>query len=246
MLTDAKLNANRAKAQSSTGPRTPEGKAKVALNSATHGLFSSRDLVLPDEQAEYDQLRADLEAELCPATALERTHAAEILHAAWRLRRCALAEAGLTTDSTLQSGLDPIDRARAHARNNLRRATEDLSRLQTERQLRAELNPESDPETQGLVSRQNIARALAQDARRQLSLRKLKGDEGFDSVLRRAAQQIADEKNSAPITKQTHAPNQPIARNAPCPCRSGDKYKRCCGRQAPGQINNPPGSGPNE
>ena len=240
MLTDAKLNANRVSAQSSTGPRTPEGKAKVALNSATHGLFSSRDLVLPDEQAEYDELRADLEAELRPATALERTHAAEILHAAWRLRRCALAEAGLTTDSTVQSGLDPIDRARAHARNNLRRATEDLSRLQTERQLRAELNPESDPETQGLVSRQNIARALAQDARRQLSLRKLKGDEGFDSVLRRAAQQIADEKNSAPITKQTHAPNQPIARNAPCPCRSGDKYKRCCGRQAPGKISNIP------
>ena len=209
MLTDAKLNANRANAQSSTGPRTPEGKAKVALNSATHGLFSSRDLVLPEEQAEYDELRADLEAELCPATALERTHAAEI-HAAWRLRRCALAEAGLTTDSTLQSGLDPIDRARAHARNNLRRATEDLSRLQTERQLRAELNPDADPETQGLVSRQNIVRALAQDARRQLALHKLKGDEGFDSVLRRAAQQIADEKNSAPITKQTHVPNQPI------------------------------------
>jgi len=179
MLTDAKLNANRANAQASTGPRTPEGKAKVALNSATHGLFSSRDLVLPDEQAEYDQLRADLEAELCPATALERTHAAEILHAAWRLRRCALAEAGLTTDSTVQSGLDPIDRARAHARNNLRRATEDLSRLQTERQLRAELNPDSGPEPEGLVSRQNIARALAHDARRQLTLRKLKGDEGF-------------------------------------------------------------------
>jgi hypothetical protein len=67
MLTDAKLNANRANAQSSTGPRTPEGKAKVALNSATHGLFSSRDLVLPDEQAEYDELRANLEPELRPA-----------------------------------------------------------------------------------------------------------------------------------------------------------------------------------
>ncbi len=25
----------------------------------------------------------------------------------------------------------------------------------------------------------------------------------------------------------------PIARNAPCPCKSGQKYKRCCGRLAP-------------
>ena len=28
-------------------------------------------------------------------------------------------------------------------------------------------------------------------------------------------------------------PAPAIARNAPCPCNSGDKYKRCCGRQAP-------------
>lgn len=25
-------------------------------------------------------------------------------------------------------------------------------------------------------------------------------------------------------------PNQPVARNAPCPCGSGRKYKRCCGK----------------
>jgi uncharacterized protein YecA (UPF0149 family) len=25
----------------------------------------------------------------------------------------------------------------------------------------------------------------------------------------------------------------PIARNALCPCRSGEKYKRCCGKTAP-------------
>ncbi len=28
-------------------------------------------------------------------------------------------------------------------------------------------------------------------------------------------------------------PRPQIARNALCPCNSGDKYKRCCGRQAP-------------
>jgi hypothetical protein len=214
-VTEEKLNANKSNAQFSTGPRTSEGKARVAANSVTLGLFASRDLIRPEERAEYDELRAALEAELRPASAMERTHAMEILHASWRLRRCALVEAGLT-ESTVQSGLDPmedaastaqtqaaVDRARADARNNLRRASEDLSRLQTERLLRAELDPGSDPEPEGLVSRQNISKALAHDARGRLALSKLKGDEGIESILLRAVRQMAGEKKSGSITKQT-------------------------------------------
>ena len=34
------------------------------------------------------------------------------------------------------------------------------------------------------------------------------------------------------IAKQT----QFIPRSAPCPCGSGDKYKRCCGRNAPALL----------
>jgi uncharacterized protein YchJ len=55
----------------------------------------------------------------------------------------------------------------------------------------------------------------------------------------------------APTTKQTQSPATPTApeveelcvapadipRGAPCPCGSGQKYKRCCGRDAPGVIN---------
>jgi len=225
MLTDAKFAANQANAQHSTGPRTPEGKAAVSQNSVTLGLFAARDLVRPEDQSEYDELRAGLEAELCPATTMERTHAMEILHASWRLRRCAVVEAGLL-ESTLHSGLDPmessadsavtqasIDRARAHARNNLRRASEDLSRLQTERRLRAELEtpdaPDA-PKTEGLASHQSMTKTLALDVRRRLSLRKLAGTDTFESLLRHALAQ----KNT-PITKQTHgfpenAPSAPF------------------------------------
>ena len=32
---------------------------------------------------------------------------------------------------------------------------------------------------------------------------------------------------------------EPIARNSPCPCGSGLKYKRCCGAASPGKINLP-------
>jgi hypothetical protein len=130
LTTDARQTANQANAQHSTGPKTPDGKAAVAQNAISLGLFSSRDLVRPEEQSEYDELRASLESHLRPATAMERTHAMEILHAAWRLRRCALVEANLLAP-TLESGLDPmeqdktaattqvkVDRARAQARNS--------------------------------------------------------------------------------------------------------------------------------
>jgi hypothetical protein len=214
MLTDAKLAANQANAQHSTGPRTAEGKAAVAQNSATLGLFCSRDLVRPEEQSEYDELRDSLQSDLRPANAMERTHAMEILHATWRLRRCALVETNLLAP-TLESGLDPmenataagiqatVDRARAHARNNLRLASQDLSRLQTERQLRAELNPDTEPEPAGLVSRAAISKTLAGEVRRQLNLRKLAGSDSLESLVRRA---MAGNNGEIfpPITKQTH------------------------------------------
>jgi len=48
MTTEAQVAANRLNARKSTGPRTEEGKAKVALNAVTHGL-RARGVVLPGE-----------------------------------------------------------------------------------------------------------------------------------------------------------------------------------------------------
>ena len=46
--TPALLVANRANAQKSTGPRTPQGKARVSFNSFKHGRYAA----LPEELAE--------------------------------------------------------------------------------------------------------------------------------------------------------------------------------------------------
>lgn len=45
---------------------------------------------------------------------------------------------------------------------------------------------------------------------------------------------LPDEPNSAP------APVSGPPRNAPCPCGSGLKYKRCCDKAAPAVLNFPP------
>jgi hypothetical protein len=55
MATRRQIAANRRNARRSTGPRTPEGKARVAQNSATHGLYSKTNVLISigETEAEY-------------------------------------------------------------------------------------------------------------------------------------------------------------------------------------------------
>jgi hypothetical protein len=53
------------------------------------------------------------------------------------------------------------------------------------------------------------------------------------------AMRMADQMESKAPQKETENA-APVARNAPCPCGSGMKYKRCCGSASPGKST-PPG-----
>ena len=64
MTTNAQIKANRNNAKKSTGPRTEQGKARVAKNALKHGLLA-RDTVLPGEDAaDFDRQLSALEADL--------------------------------------------------------------------------------------------------------------------------------------------------------------------------------------
>jgi hypothetical protein len=190
MITEPQLIANRTNAQASTGPVTAEGKSRVSRNALTTGLFSAGDFVLRDETEIYAEFCASYEADLSPEGPVEETFAAEIIHAAWRLRRCSTIEASLRFKDgafTIEQTQKSVERARAAAFRIFTRANTELRKIQTER--------------------------------------------------RRAAAP----KHPTPLfTKQTQSdpapPPTPVAltpRGAPCTCGSGQKFKRCCGKDAP-------------
>jgi hypothetical protein len=96
MATEAQIAANRKNAQLSTGPRTDEGKARASGNAVSLGLFTRQNCVQPQEQDEYNNLYNTMWQNLSPAGAMEEMFATEIIRGAWRLRRCATAEADLS------------------------------------------------------------------------------------------------------------------------------------------------------
>jgi hypothetical protein len=255
MATEAQIAANRRNAESSTGPRTKEGKSRSSRNAVTFGIYSAADFVLPEDNALYRLFCENFQKELAPEGSFELILAAEIVHAAWRLRRCSAIESNMV-DPAGEFQLDPmvdpacahaqetVDRARAQSHRNLHRATAELRRLQTERQVRIECLPKDFDTSHlgGLASIKDLEPILALDLRRKLLKHKLEGTDTLEAIMRLTNPPVAPApaepvSEAPPATKRTQSAPPvptPIARSQPCPCGSGAKYKRCCGRNAPG------------
>ena len=87
MATQAQILANRNNAAKSTGPRTAEGKAAAAKNATKHGLFARYDVVISENQADFEALRESLLGELAPEGTMEHLLAERIVSLAWRIKR---------------------------------------------------------------------------------------------------------------------------------------------------------------
>ncbi len=95
MASEAQIAANRANAQRSTGPKTEEGKARVAQNGLKHGLCAKSAVLPGEERAGYEALLADLVALWRPTNGPELALVEEYAGCIWRLRRSCLVETGL-------------------------------------------------------------------------------------------------------------------------------------------------------
>jgi len=134
MATPAQIIANQQNAQSSTGPRTPEGKARVSQNAIKHGLTSKHLIIREDEQEEFTALQSSLLAELAPEGAIETVTFHDLMHAAWNLHRLRRMEA--ECDLSDFAAYDRIGRYQARTQRAYYKALKELRSLQTNRVLR--------------------------------------------------------------------------------------------------------------
>src|ERR1700736_6450760 len=97
-VSQKQLAANHANASRSTGPRTPEGKARSAQNARKHGFTASMfQVVRIEELDEIANLKADLISVYQPVNSQELFAIERIALAQQSLLRAARFESGLFT-----------------------------------------------------------------------------------------------------------------------------------------------------
>jgi hypothetical protein len=178
---DKHLPANRANALLSTGPRTPEGKARSAQNAFRHGLRARLDpaaLVPATEQSDYADFLADIRDHLDPQSALEDLLVERIALLGWKLRRHAQAEAHLLNLAN-QRELDKIEaiNCAAQQQHDQQLAHNQRYRIKT---------PPPPPNLQPLPSPEPAAHLLARFSHSEPSANPLATLQRYESATERA------------------------------------------------------------
>jgi len=183
--------------------------------------------------------------ELTPDDSVEQTFATEIMGATWRLRRCRLIEEhfGIIPDLDYDPMLDErtekqqksVDRARAQSHLILRRSLDELRKLQKVRTIPEQIadqlpksKPDAPPTPEPVRYTREELKAIAKaDVEAILAERALGSFCKPGETLPPGLQPVASFCEKPKFTP----------RNAQCPCGSGNKYKRCCGKNAPPVLN---------
>jgi len=87
MATSAQIIANQKNAQSSTGPRTADGKSTSSRNAIKHGLSSAFRVLAHEDQEEFDQLLEDLRVYHRPRDIHQRLLVDQLAKSQWLLAR---------------------------------------------------------------------------------------------------------------------------------------------------------------
>ena len=108
MASQAQIDANRANAQKSTGPKTPEGKARSSKNHLSHG-FTSQDVVMADENREaFESLLDALIEQFQPANITEQILVEKMAQNQWLTLRALRCQAKYSYHTDLfNNGLNP-------------------------------------------------------------------------------------------------------------------------------------------
>jgi hypothetical protein len=215
MASPAQLAANQANAQRSTGPTSPEGKARVAQNALRHGLTARHLVIRDDEHEEFAALQDSLAAQLHPQGPMESLAFQELLHAAWSLQRFRRIEAEASrgtvedfTDPATIAVLDRLTRYQARAQRAWERASQQLRVLQTDRALRArKLTEQEQAEVSAIASINDLTKQTQSELTAEglkLALQMLDYEVGVNTL------QTIHQRN--PATTPAEAPASPSPR----------------------------------
>ena len=142
MSSERKIEANRENAQSSTGPKTEEGKAQSAQNARQHGLSSATLFIPEGRQDEFKALYSAYYDEIRPIGEMQTSYFEQLAHAAWNLNiaRMLLVRALNDLDDKKIAG---ANRYIAQYERSFAKAHKALKDEQTDLALRA--IPENEP-----------------------------------------------------------------------------------------------------
>jgi len=140
MSTEARITANRENSLKSTGPKTPDGKAKVSRNAVKHGFTSNEIVVAEEERENFEYLRDSLIVSVCPANTPEQLVFSQLLYAAWNLERiriregnCLLTGLDALSDPATAKELELLHRYSVRFERSYHRNMNELKKLQTSR-----------------------------------------------------------------------------------------------------------------
>ena len=148
LISKKQQEANRQNAQHSTGPVTPEGKARVSLNALTFGLRTHQTIVhaLAEDATEYLRLWDDFDVEWKPQGRTELCYLEAMVSAQWLLARAAYSEAQIyeKTNCGVQQFalLAQVYKIREKLERSFRAAVEDMKKAQKERLSRPQTQSE--------------------------------------------------------------------------------------------------------
>ena len=217
MATAAQCIANAANAQHSTGPKTEQGKSTVAKNGVQHGLFAAYERLAPADAARVnnfiDELSAGFRVQNPGFSDVIRQYAI----AKWRSELFYRMEA-----SVLESAIAD-ERANPDSAALIEQYGEDILLGHAIRHDAA--GPNAFSKLMRYESRVMKELGRARDVYHKL----------LEIVAAENAKPIPAPKavNAQPAPPET-SPETP--RNAPCPCGSGQKFKRCCGIESPAML----------
>ncbi|WP_321475072.1 SEC-C domain-containing protein [uncultured Paludibaculum sp.] len=255
MASAAQITANRANAQQSTGPRSEQGKTRSSQNNLRYG-FRSQSVLLPgDDPAEYEELLDELTVHFDADDLTTQRYVREMADAEWRLRRVRAHQEVLLTGkinelAATRPTLSPIH-LQALAFESLYRDTTFTQFLTYE----AKFERQYERAYKGWMrTREKLSIHKAREIRSQFEASLVTPTKWTDEPnARPESPAITPRQPGLEAKSQSRRPEPPssippapaaIPRSAPCPCGSGEKYKRCCGRNAPAVLAHATGGSP--